>query len=124
MTGTHAVHESPTERDDVRMEERVACIRDACPLCALGHELIYSWQLRERRPRLGAWAGLGHQTTGDVEACRAARIWMRHAAAGAHALGTSVGSFQAALAAVEFQDHERALGGPPACIRFGERAGR
>jgi len=106
------------DADGLRIAERLACIRDACPLCALGHDVVYSWELRERRPRLGAWAGLGHQTAAQVEPCRAARIWVRHAAEGLPALGASLASREAALVAFQFQEHERALGDPGTCLRF------
>lgn len=97
--------------DDVaesRLRERLACIRDTCPLCALGHELVYSSALRTRGG-LGAWAGLGHHTPNGLQRCRAARIWVRHAAEGLPGPPASRGTSEAALTAFQFEEHERAL---------------
>jgi len=119
----------PTSGEDAiaaRLEERLACIRDACPWCALGHDVIYTWALRERRRSLGAWAGLGHHTPTGVAPCRAARIWVRHVSQGLPALDLRLTSHEAAITAFQFAEHEgargRSSGGPrPTLARLRRR---
>lgn len=111
-----ATSDETTEVADSRLRERLACIRDTCPLCALGHELVYSGALRARGGGLGAWAGLGHHTPNGLQRCRAARIWVRHAAEGLPGPLPSPATSEAALTAHQFDEHERALH-PPGATR-------